>query len=317
MHPKLWALQMGFLLQPGWWSLTSHWGPVCPPFPSCASRNLFQTFAEQTLCLLLNPQGYVIAEEWWTRGGRLARMRGAASGRQERCKPSSPIQPCPSVGAALQRLAGYCWVLKGCLLPWAGACCSLVSAKVNRQAQRRHLCNSHWDRNKSIIISTEISTQAPRTVSPVKFMSACLLNLPVADLICYVFCFLFLFPLCVTCFPFVSPLHLLPPALPWCSAWRGIKTAEECKWCGVHVDFFFFRLMLASAKWSLKRRKKGCWSISAQVGAGSPELAWSRSSSCVSIHAGWYLNCAQRPPIGPIALWTKPFSCKSVCERQT
>lgn len=243
MHPKLWALQMGFLLLPGCWSLMSRWGPACPPVPSCASRNLFQTFAEQTLCLLLNPQGYVIAEEWWTRGGQLTLMRGAVSSRQEGCKPRSQIQPCPSVRAALQRLAGYCWVLKGCLLSWAGVCCSLVLAKVNREAQRTHLCNSHWDRN--IIITTETHSHiwAPRTVSPVKFMSMWLLNLLVAGLICYGFCFLFplcLFPLYFLCFPFVSPLHLLPPALPWRFAWCGIKADEECKWCGVHVDFLFF-----------------------------------------------------------------------------
>lgn len=117
----------------------------------------------------------------------------------------------------------------------------------------------------------------------------------VADVICYAFCFVFLFPLCVTHFPSVSPLRLLPPTLPWCSCltWHQGSWNEECKQCD--VDYFFSHLMLASAKCGWKRRRKGCWSISAQVGAGSLELAQSRSSSCVCIHAGSYLSCAAAP----------------------
>lgn len=50
---------------------TSCWGLACPP-PVCSvfffappllAPNLFQAFAEQALCLLLNPRGYVIAKE--------------------------------------------------------------------------------------------------------------------------------------------------------------------------------------------------------------------------------------------------------------
>jgi len=57
----------------------------------------------------------------------------------------------------------------------------------------------------------------------------------------------------------------------------------------------FFHLMLVSAKCGCKRRRKGCWSISTQVGAGIPELTWSGSSSCICIHAGWSLSSAAAP----------------------
>lgn len=41
--------------------------------------------------------------------------------------------------------------------------------------------------------------------------------------------------------------------------------------------------------------EKGCWSTSAQVDAGGPELTWSGPSSCACVPAGWYPGCAAAP----------------------
>lgn len=72
----------------------------------CTSHNLFQTFAEQALCLLLNPRDYVIAEVVNPRRAAYTN----ALGREQQAgahSPCSQIQPCPSVRAALHGLTGY------------------------------------------------------------------------------------------------------------------------------------------------------------------------------------------------------------------
>lgn len=166
-------------------------------------------------------------------------------------------------------MAAYC--------PKLGAVRALFQQRVNREAEGRHSCDSHFDRNESIIMPTAIQScmrsshrftcQFHECLSP-EFASF------VLDLLCYSFCFAFLFLLCMP-----RVLSLPRASLPSCPdvlldvATRQLKQCRQC--CG-HVVFSIWCLCLQS---SWKRRIKGCWSISAQVGADSPGLARSRSLS--------------------------------------
>lgn len=189
---------MGFSVLPSCWYPVSHWDQASPPLlPSFVPHTTFfgPLLSRQCVCCL-NPRDYVIAEVVDPRKAAYAN----ALGRERQEEPTAPaaksspahLSELPSVGSqvASELLKAACWV---------GSCCILVSAKADREAQRKHSWGSCLDGNERITVSAETHSHvpAPCIASPVKLVNACLLNLPLLLLILSVthfgLCFYFLF----------------------------------------------------------------------------------------------------------------------------
>lgn len=261
--------------------------------------------------------------KWWAWGRLLTVMPPAPAAK------SSPahLSELPSLGSQVD-----CEFLKAAC--WVGSCCILVSAKADKGAQRRHSWGSCLDGNESITVPAETHSHvpAPCIASPVKLMTACLLNfpllLPIFSL--HVLVCVFISSLC-DLFSLCLSLHMLPPTLPWCSACCSIKAAKmKNASSDVHIGAFLiclfgfsflFCLMLVSVKYGWKE-KNGMLEHFCPGDAGSPELPWSEALR-LCLHPGRQVPELCSCPCGTEATYrnqsslNKIFVYEGIWEMQT
>ena len=171
---------------------------------------------------------------------------------------------------------------------------------------------------------THSRIQAPRIASPVKITSASLLNLPllllISSVLLFGLCFYFLFawPVFLLSLPCAGSLPPCPDVLLDVVS-RQLKRRVQTVWC----------LCWFSSIWCLRLQNVAAREEERGVGASLPRWVQAFLSSrgadppAVSAftQAGlWAVQqplWAQRSPVGTIALWTNPFSYKSIWEGQT